>query len=106
MLRVSTMRDDERGRLRYSIVNGGEPALQEHLARVAGFGNRLLQESGLEGSYSTPEAGVLLLEVSPPSRTFFHEGVVFAALDAFNDPTRNVTITQPAVGDEPGGPRD
>jgi hypothetical protein len=100
------MQDDGPGRLRYAVVNGGDPAPQEHLARVAGFGNRLLQENGLEGSYSAPEPGVLILEVSSSARTFFHEGVVFAALDAFNDPTRNVTITQPAVGDEPGGAGD
>jgi hypothetical protein len=100
------MQDDERGHVRYLVVNGGEPAPQDHLTRVAGFGNRLLQENGLEGSFAAPGAGVLLLEVPRASRTFFHEGIVFAALDAFNDPTRNVTINQPAVGDEPGGSGD
>jgi hypothetical protein len=31
-------------------------------------------------------------------RTFFHDGIVFAALDAVNNPEKNPTITQLAVG--------
>jgi hypothetical protein len=106
VLRVSAMRDEETGGIRYTVVDGSAAGPQEHLAKVAGFGNRLLEENGLLGTFSSPEAGVLLLQVTVSDRTFFHEGIVFAALDAFNEPTRNVTITQPSIGDDDGGPRD
>jgi len=37
------------------------------------------------------------LNVRSSARTFFHDGIVFAALDALNNPEKNPTITQRAV---------
>ena len=36
---------------------------------------------------------MLALELPEAKRTFFHNGIVFAALDAVNDPVRNPTLT-------------
>jgi hypothetical protein len=37
------------------------------------------------------------LNVRVSERTFFHDGIVFAALDAVNNPEKNPTISQPPV---------
>jgi hypothetical protein len=44
------------------------------------------------------DQGLLALNVRSSDRTFFHDGIVFAALDALNNPEKNPTITQLAIG--------
>jgi hypothetical protein len=38
------------------------------------------------------EIVVLVLELPKAERTYFHNGIIFAALDAFNDPVKNPTL--------------
>ena len=42
--------------------------------------------------------GLLALELPRDARGFFHNGIVFAALDAVNDPVRNPTLILRADG--------
>ena len=99
MLKVKGMRDVSPGKRLFVIEDEGSPAPIETVARVASIAGRLLGENELPGEFQTFEAGLLALNVRGSERTFFHDGIVFAALDAVNNPEKNPTITQPAIGD-------
>ncbi len=60
------------------------------MARLA---NLLLRENSLAGGFRAHGPGQLALELAEGERTFFHNGIVFAALDAYNDPVKNPTLT-------------
>jgi hypothetical protein len=99
VLRLSGFRDEGEGRRVYSVSHGDSPASTESLQRVARYGDHLLRENELPGAFDVPGEGLLTLEVPASGRTFFHEGIVFAALDVFNDPVRNPTVTLLAAPD-------
>jgi hypothetical protein len=65
---------------------------------VARIAELLLRENELPGRFLVAGPGVLALELAAGQRTFFHNGIVFAALDAFNDPVKNPTLTLSADG--------
>ena len=65
------------------------------MARIAEL---LLRENDLAGRFLVAAPGVLALELAAGQRTLFHNGIVFAALDAFNDPMKNPTFTLSADG--------
>jgi len=92
----------ERGVFR--ILEEGEPASREHLEQVARVARVLLQENGLAGDFVVTSDGAIALELPEGKRTFFHNGIVFAALDAINDPIRNPTLT--LLGEEDGKPQE
>jgi hypothetical protein len=94
---MSGLRDAGEAERLYSIVAGDHPAAVESLERVARYASHLLRENGLSGSFRVAGEGLLALDLALAERTFFHEGIVFAALDVFNDPVRNPTVTQLAV---------
>jgi hypothetical protein len=99
---LSGFRDAGESRRVYSISDGQSPASTESLQRIARYGNHLLQENELPGAFEVTGEGLLTLDVPGSGRTFFHEGIVFAALDVFNDPVRNPTVTLLAApGTEP-----
>jgi hypothetical protein len=77
----------------FRILDGKEPAGDESVARVARLADVLLRENGLAGSFRPHGQGLLALELPESQRTFFHNGIVFAALDAYNDPVKNPTLT-------------
>ena len=99
MLNVKGMRDVSPGKRVFVIEENGEPASSGDLERIATIAGRLLAENDLPGEFGVFEAGLLSLNVRSSERTFFHDGIVFAALDAVNNPGKNPTITQPAIGD-------
>ena len=92
------MRDVSPGKRVFVIEEDGEPASSEALARVARIAQKLLQENELPGEFLVFETGLLGLNVLASDRTFFHDGIVFASLDAVNNPEKNPTITQLAIG--------
>ncbi len=98
MLKVRGMRDVSPGKRVFVIEEDGEPASSDSIGRVAAIAQRLLQENDLPGEFHVFEAGLLGLNVPESDRTFFHDGIVFASLDAVNDPARNPTISQLAIG--------
>ena len=98
MLKVKGMRDVSPGKRIFVVDEEGEPAHPEALERVASIAGRLLVENELPGEFEVFDRGLLALNVRSTQRTFFHDGIVFAALDAVNDPRKNPTITQLAVG--------
>ena len=53
----------------------------------------LLRENSLDGRFIADKDGAIALELPEAKRTFYHNGIVFAALDAVNDPVRNPTLT-------------
>jgi hypothetical protein len=98
MLKVKGMRDVSPGKRLFVIEIEGEPAPVEEIEKVATIARRLLLENELPGEFEVFEAGLLALNVRTAERTFFHDGIVFAALDAINNPEKNPTITRLATG--------
>jgi hypothetical protein len=98
MLKVKGMRDVSPGKRLFVIEDEGEPASTESIERIASIAERLLKENELPGTFAVFDRGLLALNVRSTVRTFFHDGIVFAALDAVNNPEKNPTITQLAVG--------
>jgi len=100
VLKVKGMRDAAPGKRLFVIEDEGEPASSDDLQRVAAIAGRLLAENELPGEFGVFDRGILELNVRSSERTFFHDGIVFAALDAVNNPEKNPTISQPAVGNQ------
>lgn len=76
----------------FRVLEEDAPAGPEALDRVARVAEVLLRENGLPGRFAVAGPGVLTLELPESERTFFHNGIVFAALDAVNDPTKSPTL--------------
>jgi hypothetical protein len=93
MLRVKSIADDGENRRLYSIHVNGEPVDAETLASVARIACRLVAENELPGTYRAGE-GSLVLDLPAAQRSFFHDGIVFAAIDAVNDPVHSPTLTR------------
>ena len=98
MLRCRRIDSEEKTRTVFHVMESDAPAPVESLERVARIGELLLRENGLAGRFLVAGPGLLALLLSDEERTFFHNGIVFAALDAFNDPIRNPTLTLSADG--------
>jgi hypothetical protein len=98
MLRVKGMRDISPGKRLFVIEEEGEPASPEVIERVVSIARHLLAEKELPGEYEVFDRGLLVLNVSASVRSFFHDGIVFTALDAINNPPKNPTLNQFAVG--------
>lgn len=88
------MRDVSPGKRLFVIENEGKPAPKESLERVATIARRLLAENELPGEFAVFDLGLLALDVRSTERSFFHDGIVFAALDAVNDPDKNPTLSR------------
>jgi hypothetical protein len=88
------MRDVSPGKRLFVIEDDGGPAPVATIERVAAIAQRLLHENELPGEFQSFDAGLLALNIRARERTFFHDGIVFAALDAVNDPGKNPTVTQ------------
>lgn len=93
MLKVKGMRDVSPGKRLFVIENDGEPAPKETLQRIAAIARQLLAENELPGEFAVFDSGLLSLDVRATERSFFHDGIVFAALDAVNDPSKNPTLS-------------
>ena len=87
----------------FSIFEGEAPALEPSLRRIVAVADVLLRENGLSGRFTAAGPGLLALELRKDERSFFHNGIVFAALDAVNDPVRNPTLTLLSRDDPPDG---
>ena len=93
MLRYRGIASDDEERCLFRILDGDRPADAEALDRVARIAAILLSENDLAGSFAVAGPGLLALELPKAMRGFFHNGIVFAALDAVNDPVKNPTLT-------------
>ena len=93
MLRCTGIEPDGRERSEFRILEEDALAAPEALERVARIAEVLLRENTLSGRFAVAGPGVLTLELPENERTFFHNGIVFAALDAVNDPLKNPTLT-------------
>jgi hypothetical protein len=78
---------------RFRINENGKPASETSLKLVAFYVRRLLTENELDGGCRVVTEGMLALDLPPTDSVFFYDGLVFAALDAFNNPNKNPTIT-------------
>ena len=99
MLRCRGVDGEEPERSFFRILEGEGPAPEESLSRVARIADVLLRENALAGRFRPAGPGVLALELAADERTFFHNGIVFAALDAINDPVKNPTLNLQAGDD-------
>jgi len=77
----------------FRVNEDGKPASETSLKLVAFYVRRLLSENELDGGCRVAGEGVLGLDLPPTDSVFFYDGLVFAALDAFNNPNKNPTIT-------------
>ncbi len=94
MLKVRGIEAEGVRQRRFRIEQDGSPAPEPHLEQVATYARRLLAENELGGDCRPAGAGILLLELPETDNTYFYDGIVFAALDAFNNPSKNPTITR------------
>jgi hypothetical protein len=101
VLRCKGVEGHEAERSLFRVLEEDLPASEEILSRVARIGDILLRENALAGRFRPVAPGVLALELALEERTFFHSGIVFAALDAINDPIKNPTLNLQAGRDEP-----
>ncbi len=93
MLKIKSIRDEGSRRI-FEIQVAGSPAGEDSLAGVARIGRRLLEENELPGSFEVISVGTLALDLEAARRSFFHDGIVFAALDAVNDPVKSPTLNR------------
>lgn len=92
MLKVAATRQDTPDRRVFHVVEDGNPAPTDTLARVVLVAVRLLGENELPGTFRVWGEGAISLELPASDRSYFHDGILFAALDVFNDPARNPTL--------------
>ena len=92
-LRCRGIDSEDAARSVFHVMEPAGPATLESLERVARIAQLLLRENDLPGLFVVSGPGRLALELPAGERTFFHNGIVFAALDAYNDPVRNPTLT-------------
>ena len=93
VLKVKGIEDVHDRRRLFRIEQDGQPAPDSDLRQVAIYARRLLAENDLLGDCRAASDGSLLLDLPDTERTYFYDGIVFAALDAFNNPNKNPTIT-------------
>ena len=93
MLKVARIREEGVGRRVFEVLEEGAPASAESLARVVRFASALLAENGLPGKFHVAGEGLVSLDMPADGHAFFHDGIVFAALDVYNDPVKNPTIS-------------
>ena len=78
---------------RFRVEEDGKPAGEASLEQVVVYARRLLAENELAGDCRADSQGILVLDLPETDSTYFYDGLVFAALDAFNNPNKNPTIT-------------
>ena len=99
MLRVrgiESIGDRER---RFRIEDSGRAASEASLQLVSLYTRRLFAENEIAGECRATAEGVLVLQLPDADKTYFYDGIIFAALDAFNHPNKNPTLTTPVVND-------
>jgi hypothetical protein len=93
MLKVREISDDGPTRTRFRLGEGGGPPTPQTLSRLVAVAGQLLTENGLHGAFRQSGPSEVTLEVDESARHFLHEGILFAALDAVNDPVKSPTLT-------------
>jgi hypothetical protein len=93
MLRYKGIAAEEPDHCLFSLFDGDAPAALEVVRRIARIAGVLLAENKLDGKFRAAGPGLLALDLPKAERGFFHNGIVFAALDAVNDPVKNPTLT-------------
>lgn len=93
MLKVREIRDDGPTRTRFRMGEGDGAPPPETLSRLVAVAGQLLSENGLSGTFRRSGPSEVVLEVDEGARHFLHEGILFAALDAVNDPIKSPTLT-------------
>ena len=94
---IESLGDRER---RFRIEDAGRAASEASLQLVSLYTRRLFAENELAGECLAAPGGILILKLPDSDKSYFYDGLVFAALDAFNNPNKNPTITTPVVSDE------
>jgi hypothetical protein len=103
VLRVRGIESVSQSQRRFRVEEDGRAASPASL-KVSVYAGRLLAENELPGECRADGEGALVMEFPPTDTTFFYDGIVFAALDAFNNPNKNPTITDlMPVRDPPRG---
>ncbi|HEX7254039.1 MAG TPA: hypothetical protein VF376_14255 [Thermoanaerobaculia bacterium] len=101
MLRVREIESVGQSLRRFRIEDDGHAASPASLKLVSLYAGRLLAENEVPGECRADGEGALVMEFPPSDTTFFYDGIVFAALDAFNHPNKNPTITDLAPVRDP-----
>ena len=94
MLKVSSVRDEGPDRRLFEVQDDGAPASEKTLARIVFLATHLLEDNDLPGAFRVAGEGLLCLDLSATDRSFFHDGILFAALDVYNDPVKNPTLSR------------
>jgi hypothetical protein len=94
---IESVGDRER---RFRVEDNGRAASEASLQLVSLYTRRLFAENEIAGECRATAEGVLVLQLPDADKTYFYDGIIFAALDVFNHPKKNPTITTPPVSDE------
>ena len=97
MLKVRDIRDDGPDRTVFRVAEDEAKPAAPQLERLVAVASRLLAENGLAGYFRVAGEEEVALEVASASRHFLHDGILFAALDAVNDP-RQEPDAEPSLG--------
>ena len=101
MLKVREVNDQGSERTVFRLSeDDGKPAASS-LQRLVSVATRLLAENDIGGYYRVSGEEEVTLELASSPRHFLHDGILFAALDAVNDPIKNPTLTFLSAGDPP-----
>ena len=103
MLRVRDIRDDGPDRTIFRLSEDEARPAAPRLERLVAVASRLLAENSLAGCFRVAGEEEVALEVASASRHFLHDGILFAALDAVNDPVKNPTLNLLSGGEPPAG---
>lgn len=93
MLKVAGIRDEGPGRRVFEVREEDDPAPVDCLTRVVGYAAQLLLENAVPGTFRVAADGLIALDLPAEDQTYFHDGILFAALDVYNDPVKNRTIS-------------
>jgi hypothetical protein len=103
MLKVRDIRDDGPDRTVFRVAEDDTKPAAPQLERLVAVASRLLAENGIAGYFRVMGEEEVALEVASASRHFLHDGILFAALDAVNDPVKNPTLNLLSGGNPPTG---
>jgi hypothetical protein len=100
MLKVREIRDEGASRTVYRLTDDDRKPAAATLDKLVAVATRLLIENGLAGAFRLSGEEEVTLDLASSPHHFMHDGILFAALDAVNDPVRNPTLNLPS-GNEP-----
>jgi len=101
MLKVREIQDQGAEKTVFRLADDDAKPAAATLQRLVAVATRLLAENELDGYFRVSGEEEVSLELPFSSRNILHDGILFAAIDAVNDPVKNPTLTFLSGGELP-----